>query len=97
LFTFFYFTGSKCHDIAPKKRKDCGYFGIGREECEEKRKCCFDHTVQGVPWCFFGHKRPTPVAPQTKATTKKPTEEGAWEGSAEELTEQSVGGMQLKV
>lgn len=93
----FHFTGSKCYDIAPENRKDCGYFGIGRDECEKERDCCFDHTVQNVPWCFFGHKRPPSLAPQTKAPTEKPTEEGVTEGSAEELTEQSVGGTQLQV
>lgn len=87
----FYPKSSKCYDIAPENRKDCGYFGIGRDECEKERDCCFDHTVQNVPWCFFGHKRPPSLAPQTKAPTEKPTEEGVTEGSAEELTEQSVG------
>lgn len=94
---FLPFTDSKCHDIASEKRKDCGYFGIGRDECEKERNCCFDHTVQGVPWCFFGHKPPAPVSPQTKVPTEKPTEEEATEGSTEEPTEQSVGGMQLQV
>ncbi|KAL9981792.1 hypothetical protein ACROYT_G010543 [Oculina patagonica] len=38
----------------PKKRKNCGYFDILREECENKRGCCFDHTEPNVPHCFFG-------------------------------------------
>lgn len=97
LIFFLPFTDSKCHDIAPEKRKDCGHFGIGRDECEKKRNCCFDQTVQGVPWCFFGHKPPAPVSPQTEVLTEKPTEEEATEGSSEEPTEQSVGGIQLQV
>lgn len=94
---FFNFTGSKCYGIAPENRKDCGYFGIGRDECETDKGCCFDHTVQGVPWCFFGRKRPAPVPPQTEVSAEEPTEEGATEGSTEEPTEPPVGGMEVRV
>lgn len=41
-----------CYDIDPNKRLDCGYYGIRKEECEVHRGCCYDDTVQGVPWCF---------------------------------------------
>ena len=30
---------------------------IQRDECEKDRGCCFDHTVEGVAWCFHGRPR----------------------------------------
>lgn len=41
-----------CYDIDPKKRLDCGFYGIRKEECMINRGCCYDDTIQGVPWCF---------------------------------------------
>lgn len=41
-----------CYDIDPQKRLDCGYYGIKERECKIDRGCCYDDTVQGVPWCF---------------------------------------------
>lgn len=52
--------GHKCYGILPDKRKDCGYFGIQRDECEKDRGCCFDHTVEGASWCFTGRYMPPP-------------------------------------
>lgn len=49
----------------PDQREDCGYYGIGREECVNERGCCFDDTVPAVPWCFK----------ISEATTVEPTEE----------------------
>jgi len=47
-------TDHKCHGIVPQKRKDCGFLGISRNECEGKG-CCFDENFgQGVPHCFVG-------------------------------------------
>ncbi|XP_078379296.1 uncharacterized protein LOC144662376 [Oculina patagonica] len=40
--------------MAPADRKDCGYGGVTKQQCEE-RGCCFDDSVRGVPWCF--HKK----------------------------------------
>lgn len=47
-------TGHKCHGTDPKKRLECGYLGIKREECEDARGCCYDDNVPGVPYCFRG-------------------------------------------
>ena len=57
MYIYIYFPLDKiCYDILPDQRKDCGYLGIRREECENKRNCCFDDTIRDVPWCF---KKPT--------------------------------------
>ena len=41
-------------DISNKEKKNCGYFGIKQEKCEEKG-CCYKVTSDGSPWCF--HKK----------------------------------------
>ncbi|XP_023571645.1 trefoil factor 1 [Octodon degus] len=41
-------------DVQAKARKNCGFSGITRKECED-RGCCFNNKVRGVPWCF--HKQ----------------------------------------
>ena len=65
-FFFLHYPDDKCYGIVPEERKDCGYNGIQREQCENELRCCFDHTVPGVPWCFKGNEE----------LTEEPTEEG---------------------
>ena len=86
----FHYSDDKCYGIVPKERKDCGYFGIQREECEMIERCCFDHTVPNVPWCFKGAEATTaaPTEEPTEEASQEPTEEPA-EGSTEEPTEGS--------
>uniref|UniRef100_A0A8C9QKQ1 P-type domain-containing protein n=1 Tax=Spermophilus dauricus TaxID=99837 RepID=A0A8C9QKQ1_SPEDA len=36
---------------------NCGYPGIGKEDCNN-RGCCFDSSTAGVPWCFKPLKKP---------------------------------------
>lgn len=64
---------NKCYGIVPEEREDCGYFGIQREECEEDRGCCFDHTVPNVPWCFKG-REPSELSAGPTETTESPVE-----------------------
>ena len=64
-------SGHKCYGIPSEKREDCGYFGIQRDECEKDRGCCFDHTVQGVPWCFRGRPLPPPQGSGAPPTTEE--------------------------
>ena len=56
------FSDNKCYGIDPVEREDCGHSGIQREECENDRGCCFDHTVPNVPWCFKGTEPPAKPA-----------------------------------
>ncbi|PFX29063.1 integumentary mucin C.1-like [Stylophora pistillata] len=44
-----------CDGIDPHKRLDCGYYGITKQQCVD-RHCCYDNSVQGVPWCFKSKK-----------------------------------------
>lgn len=37
--------------VEPHARVNCGFSGITAEQCE-KKGCCFDTKVTGVPWCF---------------------------------------------
>lgn len=37
--------------VAPSERKECGYYGITKEECLAK-SCCWDPTVPNTKWCF---------------------------------------------
>ena len=41
--------------ISREERKECGYFGIEKTECE-RRGCCWltDDIGSAVPWCFKG-------------------------------------------
>lgn len=41
----------ECSAVIPADRKDCGYMGISKEECEGK-ECCYDNSLSGSPWCF---------------------------------------------
>uniref|UniRef100_A0A8C9QLL9 Trefoil factor 3 n=1 Tax=Spermophilus dauricus TaxID=99837 RepID=A0A8C9QLL9_SPEDA len=44
--------GSEVQCVFPaKERVNCGYPGIGKEDCNN-RGCCFDSSTAGVPWCF---------------------------------------------
>ena len=53
----------------PTKRIDCGYPGIRPDACRQ-RKCCWDDSIRGVLWCFYGAEvRPEPncdVGPPSK-------------------------------
>ena len=40
--------------VAPHNRQNCGWGGISPQECENKG-CCFDSSISGVVWCFFGN------------------------------------------
>jgi len=44
---------SKCDIEDPSKRVDCGHHGIQRHECIQ-RDCCWESSISGVPWCFYG-------------------------------------------
>ena len=45
-----------CAGFIPSLRPDCGYYGIQKEECL-RRLCCWDDTIQNVPWCFKSSKK----------------------------------------
>lgn len=34
-------------------KKDCGYFGIQKSECESKGCCWYESENKNVPWCFY--------------------------------------------
>ena len=38
-----------------KHKKDCGYIGITKEECEGKRGCCFDKPHISGPQCYYSN------------------------------------------
>lgn len=42
---------SVCSFSNPKKRSDCGYWGITKHQCEA-RDCCYDSRVSGANNCF---------------------------------------------
>ena len=37
--------------VAPSERKECGHYGITKEQCLSKT-CCWDDTVENTKWCF---------------------------------------------
>ena len=41
---------------SPSSRVDCGYPGITATSCA-KKKCCWDESVAGVPFCYQGGLR----------------------------------------
>jgi len=45
-------TDSACWSVPVGDRLDCGYYGIGDQECVSKG-CCWDTTVPDAPWCFY--------------------------------------------
>ncbi|XP_031563167.1 trefoil factor 2-like isoform X2 [Actinia tenebrosa] len=48
------------HILQPRYRANCGFPGITKDQCENGHgggRCCYDTSVKGVPWCFFGIKR----------------------------------------
>ncbi|XP_056415711.1 integumentary mucin A.1-like [Hyla sarda] len=52
-------TEAQC-TLPPRERTDCGFGGIGEQECNRKG-CCFDSRIPGVIWCY---KVPRPVVPE---------------------------------
>ena len=56
--------------VAPSERKECGYYGITKEECL-KKQCCWDDTVANTKWCF---KQPGESDKPITITTQAPTE-----------------------
>ncbi|KAL9981985.1 hypothetical protein ACROYT_G010761 [Oculina patagonica] len=52
------YTGLHCQteicNVAPQNRVDCGYGGIGQQRCLDNG-CCFDSSISGVIWCFYGN------------------------------------------
>jgi len=51
----------RCDVGSPSKRQNCGFTGMHPYDCRD-RNCCWDDSVPGVPWCFFG-KSTTPQEP----------------------------------
>ncbi|XP_020602760.1 fibropellin-3-like [Orbicella faveolata] len=49
-------TGVHCQteicSVAPQNRQGCGKGS--KEECEN-RGCCYNSSIRGVPWCFYGN------------------------------------------
>ena len=41
--------------VLRENRKECGYYGINKKECES-RGCCWksDEDDSTIPWCFYG-------------------------------------------
>uniref|UniRef100_A0A8C5WNQ6 P-type domain-containing protein n=1 Tax=Laticauda laticaudata TaxID=8630 RepID=A0A8C5WNQ6_LATLA len=39
-------------NVPPRRRTDCGYPGISRQTCLN-RKCCFDSRYKKAKWCFY--------------------------------------------
>nr|XP_004227073.1 trefoil factor 2-like [Ciona intestinalis] len=46
-----------CDNGNPQQRKNCGWGGISKRECEHHQDCCFDESVPGVIWCFHNKVR----------------------------------------
>jgi len=42
-----------CDVGPPTSRVNCGFVNMKPEDCYE-RGCCWDSSVRGVPWCFYG-------------------------------------------
>ncbi|EDO43739.1 predicted protein, partial [Nematostella vectensis] len=40
-----------CLQMTPMKRSQCGHSEVTREECL-RMSCCYDNTMNGVPFCF---------------------------------------------
>ena len=38
-----------------KIKKDCGYYGITKNECEKKKGCCFDEPYIVGPQCYYSN------------------------------------------
>ena len=43
-----------CNIGPPANRVDCSYSGGGKPVCDQ-RECCWDSSVGGVTWCFYGN------------------------------------------
>ena len=61
-------TGLSCA-LDRNLRKDCGYKGIEKAECESK-DCCYkiDDYESEVPWCFYGVQDPKTVTIEEKVS-----------------------------
>ena len=57
----------KCDVVRPSERVDCGYPGIHPDACR-KLKCCWNETILGFPWCFYG----TDITSTTATTVTQP-------------------------
>ena len=42
-----------CNVGEPSTRVNCGFAGMRPRQCTV-RGCCWDSSVLGVPWCFYG-------------------------------------------
>ena len=42
-----------CTAVMESEREDCGYYGIGSEECLSNKCCWMPSEVPNTPWCFF--------------------------------------------
>ncbi|XP_069801059.1 trefoil factor 3-like [Dendropsophus ebraccatus] len=60
-------TEAQC-TLPPRERTDCGFGGIGEQECIRKG-CCFDSRIPGVIWCY---KVPEPVVPDIEPEPQVP-------------------------
>jgi len=38
------------------QRTDCGYYGIGENECKNKGCCWSPSSVNNIPWCFYSQQ-----------------------------------------
>ena len=44
----------QCSSIEPSERVDCGFVGITRDECVNRRSCCYSRVPRlGANWCFL--------------------------------------------
>ena len=44
---------SRCDIGRPQDRVNCGFIHMRPRQCTA-RGCCWDTSVLGVPWCFYG-------------------------------------------
>lgn len=45
----------RCNTIKPADRQECGFPGIGRQDCID-HGCCYNSSLEGVRWCFRSGK-----------------------------------------
>ena len=55
--TYYTLSSKKSCGIDRESRKECGYLGIKKDECES-RDCCYkiDDYQSIIPWCFKGYE-----------------------------------------
>ena len=53
-----------CTAVMESEREDCGYYGIGSEECLSNKCCWMPSEVPNTPWCFFPSGKILPKSPK---------------------------------